>query len=181
MRLFPAWGTTVFRVVLAAIAAGVVGVPTALLAWERTPYVSGQQDPPLQPVKFDHRHHVRDDGIACVYCHAEVTRSRYAGVPSTGTCMNCHAQVWTSSPELAPVRESWFTGKPIAWARVNSLPDHVFFDHSIHVAKGVACETCHGRVDLMPQVEQFAPLTMSWCLDCHRERHATTDCSGCHR
>ena len=168
MALFPAWGTTVFRVVLATVFAGVVGVPTALLAWERTPYVSGTQDAPLQPVKFDHRHHVRDDGIDCVYCHSQVTRSRYAGVPATSVCMSCHAQVWTASPELDPVRRSWFSGEPLVWKRVHALPDHVFFDHSIHVAKGVGCVTCHGRVDQMAQVEQVAPLTMSWCLACHR-------------
>jgi hypothetical protein len=120
-------------------------------------------------VKFDHRNHVRDDGIDCIYCHSTAETSKNAGIPSTATCMGCHAQVWTASPELAPVQDSWFRGEPLRWSRVSTLPDFVFFDHSIHVNKGVGCVECHGRVDLMPQVYAAKPLTMRWCLDCHRD------------
>ncbi len=147
----------------------VPAVPLALMGWVRTPYVTGQSSPLEQPVPFDHRHHVVDDGIDCRYCHDLVERSPVAGVPSADRCMNCHSQVWNESPLLETVRESYYSGRPIAWARVHRLPDFVFFDHSIHVHKGVGCETCHGRVDRMARVYQAAPLTMGWCLSCHRD------------
>lgn len=134
----------------------------------RTPYVTNEGTPVVQPVMFDHRHHVRDDLIDCLYCHYTAETSAYASVPPTELCMNCHSQIWTASPLLAPVRESFFSGRPIDWKRVHKLPDHVYFDHSIHVAKGVGCVSCHGRVDEMAQVARAAPLTMGWCLDCHR-------------
>jgi hypothetical protein len=166
--LFPAWSNSVFRCAIALAFAGVVGVPAFLMVWVRTPYMTGRDDPIMQPIKFDHRHHVRDDGIDCLYCHGAAARSAYAGIPATSVCMGCHGQVWTSSPELTRLRESWFKGEPIEWTRVNGLPRHVFFNHSIHLAKGVGCVTCHGRVDLMGQVYQAEPLTMGWCLHCHR-------------
>jgi hypothetical protein len=122
----------------------------------------------MQPIKFDHRHHVRDDGIDCLYCHGAAMHGAYAGVPATSVCMNCHSQVWPASPELRRLRDSYFDHKPIVWQRVNNLPLHVFFNHSIHLAKGVGCVTCHGRVDLMGQVYQAESLLMGWCLDCHR-------------
>jgi len=146
----------------------ILAIPAALIAWARTPYSTGKDEPEEQPVKFDHRHHVRDDGIDCLYCHGGAAASSYAGVPSTSLCMGCHAQIWTESPELAPVRESYFSGTPIRWRRVNRLPDFVFFNHQIHVHKGVGCVTCHGRVDTMGQVFAAQPLTMRFCLDCHR-------------
>jgi hypothetical protein len=167
--LFPKWSNAVLWSAMGLAGLTLVGVPTLLMVFTRTPYFTGEEEPLLQPVKFDHRHHARDDAIACVYCHDTVETSAYAGVPPTSTCMGCHSQIWTKSPELALVRTSYFERKPIRWARVNNLPDHVFFDHSIHVAKGVGCVTCHGRVDLMGQVYQATPLLMSWCLDCHRE------------
>ncbi|MDF2693046.1 MAG: Molybdopterin oxidoreductase subunitprotein, partial [Labilithrix sp.] len=120
-------------------------------------------------VKFDHRHHARDDGITCEYCHGGAAKTPFAGIPPTSVCMNCHAQVWTTSPELSRVRRSFFEDEPIRWQRVNRLPDFVFFDHSAHVSHGVGCVTCHGRVDQMGQVYAAQPLTMRWCLDCHRE------------
>ncbi|MBX3187872.1 MAG: cytochrome c3 family protein [Labilithrix sp.] len=153
---------------MAILAAAAVGLPALAIAWARTPYATGQNEPPPQPVKFDHRHHVRDDGIDCLYCHAEAQIAPRAGVPSTATCMGCHAQIWSDSPNLALVRASYFGGEPIVWRRVTTMPDFVFFDHSIHLAKGVGCVTCHGRVDEMAQVYAVAPLTMRWCLDCHR-------------
>jgi hypothetical protein len=168
VNLFPAYANQILWIGLGASGAAIVGVPAAMIAWARTVYATGQGHAPDQPVKFDHRHHSRDDGITCEYCHAGAFEGPSAGVPSTALCMNCHSQVWTDSPELAAVRWSWFEGQPIRWQRVNSLPDFVFFDHSAHVSHGVGCVTCHGRVDLMPQVYAASPLTMRWCLDCHR-------------
>lgn len=143
------------------------------MGWMRTPYATGQRDVLEQPVVFDHRHHVADDRIDCRYCHTTVETAASAGIPSADRCMGCHGQIWSDSDLLEPVRESYFTGRPIAWRRVHRLPDFVFFDHSVHVANGVGCETCHGRVDRMARIYQVAPLTMGWCLDCHRdpERH----------
>jgi hypothetical protein len=173
MQLFPRGSDAVLRLALAAIAAVVVGVPLFLMWWVRTPYVTGQFREFAQPIPFDHRHHVVDDGIDCLYCHVDAERSPRAGVPPTELCMNCHNQIWNSSPALALVWRSAREQRPIPWRRVTSLPDFVFFDHAIHVNKGVGCETCHGRVDEMARVYQVAPLTMGWCLDCHRapERH----------
>jgi hypothetical protein len=135
----------------------------------RTPYVTGEGAPIDQPVKFDHRHHVADDGIDCLYCHENATRSPHAGVPPTTRCMGCHSQIWVGSPEVEPVRTSFFEGRPIPWQRVNNLPKFVFFDHSVHLAKGVGCVECHGRVDQMAAVTQAEQLSMSWCLGCHRD------------
>jgi len=121
-----------------------------------------------QPVPFSHAHHVGDEGIDCRYCHTSVEKSGFANIPPTKTCMNCHSQIFSTSPTLEPVRESFRTDTSIAWTRVHDLPDFVYFDHSIHVNKGVGCETCHGRVDKMPLTWQKASLQMEWCLDCHR-------------
>jgi hypothetical protein len=150
-------------------AAAIVAIPTLLILSARTPYVTNQYNPVNQPIAFDHRHHVRDDGIDCLYCHYEATRSKYAGVPPTSVCMNCHSQVWPTAERLDPVRASWFEDRPLRWNRVHKLPDFVYFDHSAHVSHGVGCVVCHGRVDLMGQVYAEAPLSMSWCLDCHRD------------
>ena len=122
-----------------------------------------------QPVQFSHKHHVGDEGIDCRYCHTSVETSAFAGIPPTRTCMNCHSQIFADSPYLEPVRESFRTNKPIEWTRVHDLPDFAFFNHSIHVNKGVGCSTCHGRVDLMPLTFQTASLQMEWCLECHRQ------------
>ena len=124
---------------------------------------------PAQPIPFNHKLHAGDLQIDCLYCHTSVEDSAFAGIPPTATCMNCHKLIWNDSPMLEPVRESFRTGEPIEWVRVNDLPDFVFFDHSIHVAKGVGCATCHGRVDQMPLMMQHASLQMEWCLECHRE------------
>ena len=121
-----------------------------------------------QPIQFSHAHHAGAIGIDCRYCHTSVEKAAFAGIPPTKTCMNCHSQIWLQSPYLEPVRESFRTDRSIEWTRVHDLPDFVYFDHSIHVAKGVGCETCHGRVDQMPLVWQAARLQMSWCLECHR-------------
>jgi len=121
-----------------------------------------------QPIPFSHVHHVADDGIDCRYCHTTVEISNTANIPPSKTCMNCHSQIWKDSPTLEPVRESYRTGKPILWTRVDDLPDFVYFNHSIHVNKGIGCETCHGRVDRMPLIYQQNSLQMQWCLNCHR-------------
>ncbi|MBL6458725.1 cytochrome c3 family protein [Belnapia sp. T6] len=139
------------------------------MALPYTPHVTGQGFTPAQPVPFNHEHHVGELGIECRYCHTSVEQSRFAGLPPTHTCMSCHSQLWTNASVLEPVRRSLAERKPIPWTRVNALPDYVFFDHSIHVAKGVGCTTCHGNVDSMPLMRQAAPLTMGWCLDCHRD------------
>lgn len=142
-----------------------------LLAWVRadwSPWETRQGNVIKQPVPFSHEHHVSGLGIDCRYCHTTVEESSTAGMPDTHTCMTCHSQVWTDAPVLEPVRDSYREEKPIQWVRVYDLPDYVYFDHSIHVNKGVACETCHGRVDQMPITYKEHALYMSWCLDCHR-------------
>lgn len=167
VNLFPESANAVYWLAIALVAGATVAIPALAIAWARTPYATGEQQAVEQPIKFDHRHHVRDDGVDCTYCHSGAMHTAYAGVPSTSTCMNCHSQIWTSSPELARVRDSYFANEPIRWQRVNAVPDFVFFNHSIHVNKGVGCVSCHGRVDKMGQVFAAKPLTMRWCLDCH--------------
>jgi hypothetical protein len=157
------------RVVLLAVLA-VVGVPLFLMWWVRTPYVTGQGHTVAQPIPlFSHQIHVTGLQIDCRYCHYTVERTATAGMPSSETCIPCHSQVWRTGPFFAPVRASLTSKTPIPWQRINRLPDYVFFNHAIHVNKGVGCETCHGRVDQMAQVRQAVPLTMSWCLDCHNQ------------
>ena len=121
-----------------------------------------------QPVPFSHQHHVGDLGIDCRYCHTAVEKSSYAGMPPTETCMNCHSQIWVGSDMLAPVRESYRTDQSLHWQRIYNLPGFVYFDHSIHIHKGIGCTTCHGRIDEMPITFQMPSLLMEWCLDCHR-------------
>lgn len=166
--LFRPRANTIFRVVLFVLLVGSTGGILGFMVWARTPYGTRQFDPVAQPVQFDHRHHVVDDGIDCRYCHTTVDRGPSAGIPPTELCLNCHAQVWNKSPLLDRVRESYFTRKPIPWVRVHRVPDFVYFNHAIHVNKGIGCASCHGRVDQMAAIEQVAPLTMGWCLDCHR-------------
>jgi hypothetical protein len=151
----------------AAVVAGVAVLGTGVLAgssyWTTVGWVSSQ------PVPFSHRHHVGDLGIDCRYCHTGVETSAVAGLPPTHTCMTCHSQLWTSADVLAPVRASLASGEPLRWSRVARVADYVFFNHSIHVNRGVPCVTCHGRVDTMPIMSQAQPFEMSWCLDCHRD------------
>jgi hypothetical protein len=145
----------------------------ALLLWllaaiERSPYITQADVVREQPVQFSHKHHVSGLGIDCRYCHTTVEESAFAGIPSTKICMTCHSQIWANSPTLEPVRASFRTDTSILWTRVNDLPDFVYFDHSIHINKGIGCVTCHGRVDQMPLTWRAHPLTMEWCLECHR-------------
>ena len=167
-QLFPPWATLAARLGLFAAFALPLGLAGLLMALQYTPYVTAQGLTPAQPVPFSHAHHVGGLGLDCRNCHTGVEQSRHAGLPPTETCMTCHSQIWTNAEMLAPVRRSFAENQPIRWQRVNALPDYVYFDHSIHVAKGVGCTTCHGPVDTMPLMRQAAPLTMGWCLECHR-------------
>jgi Cytochrome c7 and related cytochrome c len=156
----------VFR--LGAIAA-LVGVVSAALLWRGlTNYRAGPLDPIEQPVPFSHKHHVGDDGIDCRYCHSAVETSAFAGIPPLSTCMSCHSQLFTGQPAFAPLVNAYFSGVALHWQRVHKLPDFAYFNHSVHIAKGVGCASCHGEVDQMPLTWRVAPLTMRWCLDCHR-------------
>ena len=134
----------------------------------RSPYYTNQNISREQPIQFSHKHHVGDDGIDCRYCHTGVETSAVAGIPPTKTCMNCHSVLFNSSAYLEMVRDSYRTGKSIEWVRVHRLPDFVYFNHSIHINKGVGCSSCHGPVNQMPLVFQASTLLMQWCLDCHR-------------
>lgn len=145
----------------------------ALLAWvgvslDRSSYSTGQSVVRTQPVQFSHDHHTAGLGIDCRYCHSTVETSGFAGMPPTETCYGCHKIIWAQSPFLEPVRESFRTGKPIPWVRVNDLPDFTYFNHAIHVAKGVGCSTCHGPVERMQLIYQYPSLKMEWCVGCHR-------------
>ncbi len=166
--LFRPRHNTLARISLLVLAVGGGGGVGGLLFYVRSPLARGMQDPIEQPIQFDHRHHTRDEGIDCRFCHNTVDSSPHAGIPATQLCLNCHSQIWNQSPLLEPVRRSFFEGKPLTWKKVNDVPDFVYFNHSIHVAKGVGCVTCHGRVDKMAAVEKMQPMTMSWCLSCHR-------------
>ena len=154
---------TIFGAAFILLAALWVGAQISRSSWNTGQWVERQQ-----PVQFSHKHHVGDDGIDCRYCHTSVETAASAGIPSTAVCMNCHKQIWADSPYLEPVRASFETGKPIEWIRVHDLPDYVYFNHSIHVNKGVGCSTCHGQVDQMPVVYEASTLQMEWCLGCHR-------------
>jgi hypothetical protein len=146
----------------------VIALGVALNELQRSPWVTRQGQRPDQPVPFSHKHHVEGLGLQCQYCHTSVEKSSYAGIPPTKTCMNCHSQIWTNAQLLEPVRQSWATGESIQWIRVHDLPDFVYFNHEIHVNKGIGCASCHGRVDEMPLMYEQNTLQMEWCLNCHR-------------
>mgnify|MGYP002870016131 CR=1 FL=1 len=138
------------------------------MAFYRSPFVTNVNVAKEQEVPFSHKHHVAGLGIDCRYCHTSVDTSPFAGIPPTETCMTCHSQVWTEAPILEPVRNSWDTGTPLVWNRVTDLPDFVYFNHSIHVNKGIGCTTCHGQVDQMPLMSKANTFHMAWCLQCHK-------------
>ncbi len=153
-----------------------IGAPllTAVAIWYclmfvRSSYGTGAGEVRAQKVPFSHEHHVGVLGIDCRYCHTSVENSSYAGLPPTKTCMNCHSQIWVGSDMLEPVRDSYRDNRPLTWERVYNTPGFVYFDHSIHIHKGVGCTTCHGRIDEMPLTYQHPTLLMEWCLDCHRD------------
>jgi hypothetical protein len=155
-----------FSLVLTGVIVIALGVTLDQL--QRSPWVTRQGQRPDQPVPFSHKHHVEGLGLQCQYCHTQVEKAAYAGIPPTKTCINCHAQIWTNADLLEPVRQSWATGASIQWIRVHDLPDYVYFNHEIHVNKGIGCASCHGRVDEMPLMYQQNTLQMEWCLNCHR-------------
>jgi hypothetical protein len=146
----------------------IVGLLWLLAEINRSPYITMQNVVREQPVPFSHEHHVSGLGIDCRYCHTSVEETGFAGIPPTETCMSCHSQIWTNAQMLEPVRASYRNGTPLKWTRVHDLPDFVYFNHSIHVKKGIGCESCHGRVDKMPLMWQSSSLQMEWCLECHR-------------
>ncbi len=136
--------------------------------WYRSGYFTDVKVPIEQPIPFSHEHHVNGLGISCGYCHTSAEKAAFAGIPPTHTCMTCHSQIWTGAPMLEPVRTSYRTQEPLEWIRVHDLPDFSYFNHSIHVTKGISCQVCHGDVNKMPLVWRESPLQMQWCLDCHR-------------
>lgn len=194
---------------MGVLLAVLVGIP-ALWTYAHSDYVERNRLAPEQPIQFSHRHHVAEVGLDCRYCHSTVETGASAGMPASSVCMTCHSQLYADNDIFEPLRESYRSGKPIHWKRVYRLPDYAYFNHSIHVTKGVSCVECHGRVDQMALVQLNQPLTMEWCLNCHKEpgprlrpqdkifdlasarqagledhyqlrRQGLTDCSVCHR
>jgi hypothetical protein len=168
-QVFPSSANAWSRASLITIILLVLGLGWVVLTLQRSDFVTSANQFVEQPVQFSHQHHAGGIGIECRYCHTSVEISPSAGIPPTKTCINCHSQIWNTSPYLEPVRASFRDDKPLNWTRVHDLPDFVYFNHSIHVRKGVGCETCHGRVDRMPLMLQKSSLQMEWCLDCHRD------------
>lgn len=165
--VFPRWANKTVQ--LAGVVLGTVPVYLVFLIWYgASPKTTDVGYMPEQPVPYSHALHAGELGIDCRYCHNTVEQAGVAAVPPTETCMNCHQRVRTKSAKLEPVRESWETGKPVEWVKVHDLPDYAYFNHSAHVTRGVGCVTCHGRIDQMVEVSQHAPLSMGWCLECHR-------------
>jgi hypothetical protein len=168
-QVFPKAANPWSRASLVGLLFLALGAGWLVLLIQRSDYVTAANQFVEQPVQFSHQHHVGGIGIDCRYCHTAVEVSASAGIPPTKTCINCHSQIWATSPYLEPVRASFRDEQPLRWIRVHDLPDFVYFNHSIHVNKGVGCETCHGRVDRMPLMVQQASLQMEWCLTCHRD------------
>ncbi|HEY3777275.1 MAG TPA: cytochrome c3 family protein [Rhizomicrobium sp.] len=168
-QLFGPRANTIGRLVLVGILAAPIAALGLHVLLMNSPYMTDLHNTPAQPVPFSHKHHVTEDGIDCRYCHFDVEKSAVAGVPPTQVCMSCHAHLWTNAAVLAPVRASYATGTPLHWGQANRLPGYVYFDHAIHIAKGIGCTTCHGPVGRMPTMYQGRQLTMGWCLACHRD------------
>jgi hypothetical protein len=168
-QIFHPSGNTIARFTIYAAVFILAAVAWTCVSLDRSSYNTGQGIVRPQPVQFSHDHHTAGLGIDCRYCHGTVETAAFAGMPPTSTCMGCHQIIWADSPALLPVRDSYRTGIPIRWNRVNDLPDFVYFNHSIHVAKGVGCASCHGAVQRMQLLSQAASLKMEWCLACHRD------------
>jgi hypothetical protein len=168
-QLFTPAASTAFRVLIVLALLGAVATGVMAYFWARADSTWNIRKPAEQPVPFRHDLHSGALGIDCRYCHSTVERAADAGMPSAQTCMSCHSQVWTGASVLEPVRSSFALGQPIEWTSVHRLPDYAYFNHAAHVTKGVACETCHGRVDQMPKTVKTQTLSMGWCLDCHRD------------
>ena len=167
-QIFRRSANTLSKVSIFGLLSLVGGLILLAIVVARSSYVTRQQVFIEQPLQFSHMHHVTDDGIDCRYCHTSVETSSFAGIPPTKTCMNCHSVLFANAPFLEPVRASFRDNKPLRWVRVHDLPDFVYFNHSIHIKKGVGCETCHGRIDQMPLTYQQNTLLMEWCINCHR-------------
>ena len=167
-QIFHRSANTIARVSIFGAVFFIAGLLGLFAEVNRSPWMTMAHVVRDQPIQFSHERHVAGNGIDCRYCHTSVEDSSFAGIPPTRTCMNCHSQIFSNSPFLAPVRDSFRTGQSIQWTRVHDLPDFVYFNHSIHVKKGMGCETCHGRVDQMPLMLQQNSLQMEWCLNCHR-------------
>jgi Cytochrome c7 and related cytochrome c len=168
-QLFGPASNTIAKVSIAGVVI-LLGTTLAIgYVTDRGAWMTFVQVAPEQPIPFSHKHHVKDDGIDCRYCHTSVETSHFAGLPATETCMTCHSQIWANATLTQPIRDSWASGKSIEWRRVHDLPDYVYFNHSIHVNKGIGCSTCHGHVDEMPLTYRVNNLYMDWCVNCHRE------------
>ena len=167
-QIFHRSANTISRVSIFGTVFIVAALLTLLAMVNRSPWVTEARVAREQPIQFSHERHVAGNGIDCRYCHTSVEDSRFAGIPPTKTCMNCHSEIFANSAYLEPVRASFNTNTPIKWTRVHDLPDFVYFNHSIHVNKGVGCTTCHGQVDRMPLMWQENTLQMEWCINCHR-------------
>ncbi len=168
-QVFPKSANAWSKASVLAIVFVLLGLGWVVLTLQRSDFVTTANRFVEQPIQFSHQHHAGGIGIDCRYCHTAVEVSPSAGIPPTKTCINCHSQIWSTSPYLEPVRASFRDDKPLQWVRVHDLPDFVYFNHSIHVTKGVGCETCHGRVDKMPLMIQKSSLQMEWCINCHRD------------
>jgi hypothetical protein len=173
MQVFKRHHNTLARVFVVGGLLAIVGLAVGGSAITRSPWWTKVGEPPDQPVPFSHKHHYEELGIDCRYCHWSVTQSAHAGVPSSEVCMTCHSQIWTNSPLLEPVRDSYNNNKPLVWNKVNNLPEFVYFDHSAHVNKGISCASCHGGIEKMHLTHKSQHFSMQWCLDCHRnpEKH----------
>src|ERR1051326_5586779 len=168
-QIFPRYANTLARFTIFGAAFVVAGGGWIVWQMYRSPWMTQARVVRDQPVPFSHKHHVNDDGIDCRYCHTSVEDSCFAAIPPTKICMSCHSQIFADSSTLEPVRESFRRDKSIEWIRVNDLPNFVYFNHSIHVNKGIGCSTCHGRLDQMPLTSRENTLLMEWCLGCHRQ------------
>lgn len=165
--VFPRWANYLLPALVVLVGGGALYAP-ALVTVGFSPTTTDVGYAPVQPVPYSHKIHAGDQGIDCRVCHTTVEKAAFAAIPPTQVCMNCHTQLRADSPRLEAVRQSWATGKPIEWTKIHDLPDYAYFNHSAHINKGVGCVSCHGRVDQMEVVQQVQPLSMSWCLDCHR-------------
>ena len=167
-QIFRRSANTLSKVSIFGLLSLVGGLILLAIVLARSGYTTRQHIFVEQPLQFSHMHHVTDDGIDCRYCHTSVETSSFAGIPPTKTCMNCHSVLFANAAFLEPVRASFRDDRPLRWVRVHDLPDFVYFNHSIHVKKGVGCETCHGRIDNQALTWMQPSLEMRWCLDCHR-------------
>jgi menaquinone reductase, multiheme cytochrome c subunit len=166
--VFPKWANYLLPIIAIGVIGGLFYVPT-VVDLGASPLTLAVGYSPVQPVPYSHALHAGKLGIDCRYCHTTVEKSAFAALPPTETCMNCHTNIRKTSDKLAPIRDSWATGLPVEWVKIHNLPQYVYFNHAAHVNHGVGCIECHGRVDQMEQVYQVKPLSMGWCLDCHRD------------